>query len=472
MLEKLKKFFGSQDMTEGMPVQKILMFAIPLLLGNVVQQMYNTVDSIVVGQYVGDNALAAVGASGPVLNLLLVLFAGISTGAGIMVSQYYGAKDKENLALSIGNTLTLTFIAGIIMMLGGIFLSRPLLELLNTPAEVLDMAAIYMRVLFSGILATAYYNIIQGILRGMGDSVMPLVFLFVACVINIILDILFVTVFKLGVMGVALATILAQVVSCILCIMRMWKIRNEIGLKVRHFKLNKHISLSIARLGLPSGIAQAIFSMASIIVQSLTNSFGATIMSCSVMIMRVDGFAMMPNFSFGMAVTTFVGQNIGAGKIKRVEEGTKQGVLLAAGVSLVLTLGIVFFGRYLLMMFTNTEEIITLATSMLRVLAVGYVAMAITQVLSGVMRGAGDTMTPMWISLITTVIIRVPLAYGIAYFTRSPELPNGTPYCLYISLLVSWLLGALITFIAYRKGKWRSKSVVRRNLSDDKAQEA
>ncbi len=217
------------------------------------------------------------------------------------------------------------------------------------------------------------------------------------------------------------------------------------------------------RLGLPSGLTQAIFSMAAIVVQRLTNSFGPVVMACSVVVMRVDGFAMMPNFTFGMAMTTFVGQNVGAKRLDRVHEGVREGIRVGLIISVVLVAVILLFGRNLMELFTREDEkdVVDLGVHMLRILALGYIAMAVTQSLSGVMRGAGDTMTPMWISIITTVIIRMPLAYGIAYFTRSEALPNGTPDSLYISLLVSWIMGALITAVFYRRGKWKEKAVIK-----------
>ena len=209
----------------------------------------------------------------------------------------------------------------------------------------------------------------------------------------------------------------------------------------------------------PSGITQAIFSMAMVIVQSLTNSFGEMVIAANVIIMRVDGFAMMPNFSFGTAMTTYAGQNVGAHRMDRVEQGARQGTAIALGTSAVITLLILVFGKNLMAIFTDTSELVTLSANMMKILAVGYLAMAITQSLSGVMRGAGDTMTPMWISMITTVVIRVPLAYGLAFLTRTPELPNGRYQVLWISLLVCWCMGALLTFLFYKKGNWKKKAL-------------
>lgn len=455
----LKQLFAPSDMTEGRPWKKIVIFTIPMLIGNIAQQLYNTVDSIVVGRYVGDNALAAVGSANPILNLLLVLFMGISVGAGVMVSQYFGAKEREELSKTIGNCITLTAIASVIIMVLGALGIRPLLELLHTPESILDWCNSYLMILIMGIAGCAYYNILCGILRGLGDSVSALVYLLVATVINIILDLLFVAGFQMGVSGVALATVIAQAISAILCILKLCRMRDIFDLSPRHLKVSGHHAMTIIRLGVPSGLTQAIFSLALIVVQSLTNSFGELVIAANVIIMRVDGFAMMPNFSFGTAMTTYAGQNVGARRYDRVEQGSRQGTLIAVGTSTVITGLILIFGKSLMGIFTSTEELVNLSASMMRILAVGYIAMAVTQCLSGVMRGAGDTMTPMWISIITTVIIRVPLAYALAYLTRTPELPNGAYQSIWISMLCSWLLGALITWLCYMKGGWKKKGL-------------
>ena len=452
-MEKIKKLFQATDMTKGDPWKRIVMFTIPMLIGNIAQQLYSTVDSIVVGKYVGDNALAAVGSAGPILNLLLVLFMGVSMGTSIMVSQYFGAKQREELSLTIGNSITLTALASLIIMVVSLLVTRPLLELLNTPDSIIDWCHSYLLILFLGSMGSAFYNILSGVLRGLGDAFSALVYLLVATILNIVLDVLFVAKFDMGVSGVALATIIAQAVSAVLCFLRLKKMTDVFDLKPSYMKLHGKFSGGIIRLGLPSGITQAIFSMAMIVVQSLTNSFGEQFIAANVIIMRVDGFAMLPNFSFGTAMTTYAGQNVGARNMERVTKGAKQGTLIAVLTSATLTGLILLFGRGLMGIFTETAELVDLARSMMNIIAVGYIAMAVTQSLSGVMRGAGDTMTPMWISLITTVAIRVPVAYGIAYLTRTPQLPNGRQECIFISLLCSWVMGALITTFFYLRGK-------------------
>lgn len=459
MLEKVTRLFGQVDMTEGDPWKKIVAFTVPMLIGNVAQQLYNTVDSIVVGKYVGDNALAAVGSASPIFNLLLVLFVGISMGAGIMVSQYFGSRDRENLSKTIGSSITLTAAASILLMIVGTVAIRPVLVLLDTPDSIIDWCTSYLMILLWGIAGLAYYNILCGILRGLGDSLSALVYLLVATVLNVVLDVWFVAGFHMGVSGVALATVIAQLISAVLCMLKLRKMTDLFDMKREYLRPDRENIFTVIRLGLPSGLTQAIFSLAMVVVQSLTNSFGEMIIAANVIIMRVDGFAMMPNFSFGTAMTTYAGQNVGAKQYDRVKQGARQGTLIAVCTSAAITGLILLFGPYLMGIFTNTRELAQLSADMMKILAVGYIAMAVTQSLSGIMRGAGDTVTPMWISLLTTVAVRVPLAYGLVYLTKTPQLPQGRYESLWISLLTSWVLGALITFVFYKIGRWKKKAL-------------
>ena len=453
----IKSLFAPTDMTVGTPWKKIVIFTLPMLVGNIAQQLYSTVDSIVVGKYVGDKALAAVGSAAPILNLLLVLFIGISMGASIMVAQYFGARQREELSYTIGNCIVLTGIAVLIIMGMSVIVTRPLLELLETPESIIDWCEDYLMILFLGCAGSAFYNILSGILRGLGDAFWALISLIISTVINIVLDIVFVARFNMGVSGVAWATIIAQAISAIICFWRLAGLKEILDLKPHFMSLKKKYAMSVIRLGLPSGLTQAIFSMAMIVVQALTNSFGEMFIAANVIIMRVDGFAMLPNFSFGTAMTTYAGQNVGARNMERVTKGAKQGTILAVATSATLTGLILIFGKFLMGIFTDTVELVELSRNMMGIIALGYIAMAVTQSLSGVMRGAGDTMTPMWISLFTTIVVRLPIAYGIAWLTRSAELPNGRQECIFISLLCAWLMGALVTTILYLRGGWKKK---------------
>ena len=455
----IRNLFAPTDMTVGSPWKSIVSFTLPMLIGNIAQQLYSTVDSIVVGKYIGDNALAAVGSAMPIVNMLLVLFIGISAGASIMVSQYCGAKNRNSLSYTIGNCITVTAIACVGLIIFATPLIRPVLAALNTPESIVEECGNYLLISLVGIAGMAYYNILSGVIRGLGDSVSALIYLLVATVLNIILDIYFVASLKMGVGGVALATVIAQVVSSVLCFIKLAKMREFFDFGVKYLKPSGSYVKTLIKLGLPSGLTQAIFSSAMIIVQSLTNQFGEQFIAANVVVMRVDGFAMMPNFSFGTALTTYDGQTVGAGLYDRVTKGAKQGTLLAVGCSTVITGIILLFGKYLMGFFTDTKALVNLSYYLMQILAVGYIAVAVTQSLSGIMRGAGDTMTPMWISLITTVAVRVPLAYGISYLTRTPELPHGQSICIQISLLASWVIGAVLTVLFYGRGKWKTKAI-------------
>lgn len=471
MVEKIKMLFKPQDMTKGKPMTSLLLFSIPLLIGNFAQQLYATADSIVVGRCVGDTALSAVGTTTPIINLLLVLFMAVATGSGIMVAQYFGARAKEDLSKTIGNSIVLITIASLIIMAIGIPLSRQFLTLTNTPAETFDMANAYLTICLVGTLGSAYYNIISGILRGLGIAIFPLIVLLFTAGMNTVLDIWFVAGLDMGVAGAAWATILTQALSAVLCIIKLVSMRKEIGLNKSSFKMEKKYSLSVLKLGLPAGVSQAIMSLAMVFVQSLTNSMGYLIVTTTTAVMRIDGFAMLPNFTFGMAIATYVGQNVGAGDFERVKRGSRDMFKLTLLVSGALVITLLFLSPTMLGLFSTNETVIALGTKQIRILAVGYIAIGLYQVFTGIMRGAGDTMPAMWISFITTVAIRTPLAYILAALTKSEENPAGDPIAIFVSLLISWVLSAVISFIWYRAGKWKEKAIVKRDFKMAENQE-
>ncbi len=453
----IRNLFAAKDMTIGSPWKRIMEFSIPMLLGNLAQQLYNTADSIIVGQYVGDNALAAVGSAMPILNLLLALFVGISTGAGIVVSQSFGARDREGLTVSIGNCLSLSLLATVVIMAIGPLITMPLLTMLGTPNSIIYWCRDYLNIYFIGIIGFFFYNMLSGVLRGLGDSVSALVFLLVAAALNVVLDILFVAGFNMGVAGVSLATVISQAISAVLCYFKLARMSDIFDLNFNTIRLVPSMAMRILRIGIPSGITQAIMATAGMVVMNLTNAMGETVIACNVIIMRVDGFAMMPNFTFGQAMSVYTGQNVGAAKYDRVSSGVKQGGLLAFAFSTVITIILLFFGRYLFGFFTDTEALIDLANRMIKIMAAGYICISVTQVLGGVMRGAGDTVSPMWISIVSTIAIRVPVAYLLAYLTRSPEFPHGQPISLFGSLMISWVLGMVLSIIVFSIGKWKKK---------------
>ncbi|NLM17314.1 MAG: MATE family efflux transporter [Candidatus Riflebacteria bacterium] len=451
----VKDLFKPRSMTHGTPWKSILIFAIPLIIGDAAQQLYNTVDAIVAGRFIGDSALSAVGASlGPTM-LSMLAFMGLSLGIGIMVSQYYGAKDRESLSYTIGNGIFLTAVILLILMPLAFYFIKPLLILIKTPPEILDATWTYLVIFILGMPGTAYYNMLSGILRGLGDSYSALLFLLLATFLNTVLDLVFVLAFGGGVGSLALATAISQSISAVFCYIKLKNMKEDFSLELKHFKPKTRFINRILSLGLPSSLTQAVFAVAGMIIQSVTNSFGADVVAVSVVVMRIDGFAMMSNFSFGMAMTTFTGQNVGAGKKSRIALGVKQGMVLALSVCSTVVLFILLFSKYLVGMFTQTESIMDFAVYALRVLSPGYLLFAVSQCMQGVMKGAGDTISPLVMSILTAVFIRVGATFTFKHLSATPDMPGGKPESIYWALSLTWVLGALITYLVYKMGYWK-----------------
>ncbi len=458
---KLRSLFAPRDMSRGEPWRRIAEFAFPLLIGNFAQQLYNTVDAVVVGNSRwGFAALGAVGNAGPVLNLLLALFVGLATGAGIQVSQHFGAKEPQALARTIGNCIFLAGCASVFIMIAGPLLTGPLLRAVGTLDSMYAQCKAYLDIFFYGIAGFFFYNIFAGILRGLGDSFSALLYLIVTSLLNVAGDLLLVD--RMGVAGVALATILAQGVSAVLCLIKLLRLRDVFRLRLSDLRPDRGCLGKIVSLGVPSGVTQAIFSCAMMVVQRLINGFGDEMfVACSVMVMRVDGYAMLPNFSFGQAMSVYTGQNIGAKRLERLRQGTRQGLFLSLGTAAVLTPLVLLSGPSLMRLFTPEQRLIELSMSMLYILAAGYLCMAVTQVLQGVMRGAGDTVTPMWISFGTTIAMRLPVAYGLVYLTRCAGASLLTQEkMVFLSLLCAWITGTVLSAFVYRRGNWKKKQVL------------
>jgi len=450
----LKQRITSIDMTTGKPWQKLLLFTLPLLVGNVFQQLFSTVDAIMLGHFVGDHALAAVGGTMSIFFLVMVLMMGISMGAGVMVAQYFGAKSREDLSHTIGTCITLTAILGAVIMAVGPLLVRPLLTFLNTPPEILDYAVTYITVILVGVLGMSYFNMLSGILRGVGDAFTPLLFLIFASLLNILLNFLFIGVLGWGMFGAAFGTVLTQITSAVLCLWRLVKMTDVFDVGLRYLVPRKKYVAQVMKLGLPTGASQAVFAIAMMVVQPLANRFGYMFLASNIIVMKVDGFVMMPNFSFGNAMTVFAGQNVGAGKVDRVAQGTKECILMAVGVAIIMVAGILLFGRQIAGLFTQTEEVLVMSLRFLRILALGYLAFSASMVLWGTIRGSGDAITPMYASLINTIVIRVPVAYLLVYILDDPV-------ALIYSLLISWVTISILSGVCYRIGRWRTTGLVR-----------
>ncbi|MCL2403996.1 MAG: MATE family efflux transporter [Defluviitaleaceae bacterium] len=456
----LKQRITSIDMTTGKPWKKLLLFTLPLLLGNVFQQLFSTVDAIMLGHFVGDHALAAVGSTMSIFFLVMVLMMGISMGAGVMVAQYFGAKSREDLSYTIGTCITLTVMLGGFIMVVGPQLTRPLLIFLNTPPEILDYAVTYINVVLIGVLGMSYFNMLSGILRGVGDAFSPLLFLIFASLLNIVLNFLFIGVLGWGMFGAAFGTVLTQSISALLCLWRLLLMTDIFDMGRKFLVPKKKYVQQVMKLGLPTGASQAVFAVAMMVVQPLANRFGYMFLASNIIVMKVDGFVMMPNFSFGNAMTVFAGQNMGAGKVERVAKGTKECIFMALGVAAIMVLGILLFGRQIAGLFTQTEEVLVMSLRFLRILAFGYLAFSISMVLWGTIRGSGDAITPMFASLINTIVIRVPLAYLLVYIMDDPV-------ALIYSLLISWTTITILSGVCYRIGRWRTTGLVKAKSKED-----
>ena len=437
-------------MTEGVIWKEILLFSIPLLLGNLFQQLYNAVDSVVVGNYIGAQALAAVGSSAPVINLLVSFFMGLAVGAGVIISRYFGARKKEELHIAVHTSLALTFAAGLVMTLIGVLISPYVLQWVGTPSDVMDSSVLYLRIYFLGILSVMVYNMGSGILRAVGDSRNPLNFLIVSSVTNIILDMLFVIVFHMGIAGVGWATLIAQTISAVLTMLLLMRTKEEYQVKLKHIRFHKHMLYEIVRLGLPRGLQNAIVSFSNVIVQSNINAFGSLAMAGCGSYTKIDGFAILPVMSYSMALTTFTGQNMGAKKYDRVKQGAKTGILMSVITIVCISALLLILGPNVLAIFSSDPTVINYGLYMMHVLAPGYIFLAISHAFNGIIRGAGITTVPMivmvtcWCGLrMAWILTSVPLFHDIGV--------------VFMGWPLTWVASALWLFLYYRKGNWMTR---------------
>lgn len=436
-------------MTEGNAFKIILAFAFPMLIGNVFQQLYNMVDSIVVGNYVGKIALAAVGTGFPIIFLMSALFIGIGIGATILISQFIGAGDIDNVRKTSQTIYTAMILSAIPISIIGIVFCEPILLLINTPPNVLPMAKQYMLVIFAGMIGSFGFNINAGILQGFGDSKSSLLFLAIATVINIVLDLLFVIVFNWGVRGVAIATIIAQACSWVFGMIYMKRKYEILNFQITKFYFDKEIFKKILKLGLPTGIQQALFSVGIMSMQSIVNGYGSDFMAGFNAANKIDTFAFMPIQSFANAVTTFTGQNIGAGRLDRVHKGTVAAITMSLIIS-ALALVVIPLGPFILKMFSSDPAVIDAGMIYLSNVMPLFLLLAIVFTLNAVIRGAGESVIPMIGSLISIWLGRIPAAYYIA--------ANIGKEYLFYSYGVGWVLWLLISGPYYLSGRWKAKS--------------
>jgi len=478
--ERALRAQDNHDLTQGPITKKILLFALPTIAGNLFQQLYNVVDSLIVGNFAreGTACLAAVNASFPVMMFFSSLFMGVSMGANIIVSQYKGAKDHENLEKAMTTTFTLSMLTGIVITILGLLFTRPLLELLGTPDEILDKSATYLRIVFIGTCGNIVYNGMNGLIRGLGDAKKPMYALIIAAIMNIILDAIFVIIFHWDVAGVAWATIISHFASGLLLL--WWQSKGTYGAKInfRNLKPDKRMSGLIVRLGLPAAIQNAAFASGMLVTQGFANRFGTNYIAANAIIMKVDGFAMMPMMGLQAAITTYVGQNIGAGDVKRTNQGIRSTVFMAIGFSIILGFILYFCGKYLMAAFNVNERALEMGVRGLRFLCFFYVFMAVQNVLGGALRGAGASAASALMGIINTAI-RLPLGYLLAivplnrdcqeaveqglYATRqlaeAAGVGNEHYFGLFMTFAFGMIAGLIVTVPYYIWGNWRAKGV-------------
>lgn len=437
----------STVMTEGSIWKKILFFSIPLILGNLFQQLYNTVDSIIVGNYIGSEALAAVGSSGSLINLLIGFCIGASAGAGVVIAQFYGAQDREGVRKAVHTTIAIAIAAGAVLTVVGIVATPILLKAMGTPQEVFDQASIYLKVYFGGILFSVVYNMSAGILNAVGNSKRSLVYLMIAATSNIFLDLLFVVVLKMGIVGAAIATDISQLLSCILIILFLVRSEDVYRVKLKDIRCYDNLLGKILKIGLPTGVQNIVISLSNVIVQSSVNSFGAVAMAGFAAYIKVDGFNILPVLSFSMAATTFVGQNVGAGRLDRVKKGMY--VSVAMGIIYTVCTGILLlaFAPQVIGVFTQNGKVVEYGVYIMKFFCPFYWMLGILHILAGTIRGTGKTMQAMVVFLFSLCIFRVLWIWGaMSVSHKIGGVMLGYP--------LSWLVGLVMILIYVWKGNW------------------
>ena len=446
-----KKMHANQViMTEGVIWKQLLAFSLPLLVGNLFQQLYNTVDSVVVGNFIGSDALAAVGSSNSLINLIIGMFMGIGTGAGVIISQYYGADEKQKLHWAVHTTMALSMIGGFLLIALGLFLSPLILVLMGTPESVMPGSVAYLRIFFCGSLFNLVYNMGSGVLRAVGDSKRPLIFLCISSVINIVLDLLFVVVFHMGTAGVGYATVAAQGVSAFLTVRALVRTDDSYRLELSKIKIDRRMMARILKIGIPSGIQQSIISLSNVIVQANINSFGAAAMAGFGSYSKIDGFAMLPLQSFCMAATTFTGQNIGARKSRRVKQGVFQGLVISMIYTILISIILYLNAERILRVFSPDQDVIAYGYSSMLILLPFYWTMAIHQILMGSIRGSGRTMVTMLIGVGNMCILRMIYINLLVPFFPSFE---AVMWCYPITWLTTMGMDCIYSW----KAKWIPK---------------
>ena len=447
-----------KDLTTGHEGKSIFFFAMPMLIGSLFQQLYNTADSIIVGRFIGKEAMAAVSGANPIMFLLVAALMGVSLGFSILVSQFYGSGDLKKVKATIDTTYILLFIGSILISILGIVFGGPMLKLMNTPESVFAQSKLYLTIIFSGILFSAGYNSVSAILRGLGDSVTPLYFLIIATILNIVLDLTFIVVLRMGVEGVALATIMAQAVSFIISIIYLNKKHEVLKFKIKGIVYDNKIFKDGLRLGLPSGVQQMLFSIGNMALQFLVNSYGTSAMAAFGAGLRIENFISLPIMNLGSAVSTFVAQNIGAGENERVKKGIRESIKMTLVLAVTVIALILLFRENLIALFNTDKDVIKIGSSYLFIIGPFFLFIGTSFVLSSAMKGAGDSMFALISSIVSLWLVRLPASYMLSKFFGTDGIWMGIPF--------GWTLGLIVTVIYYKKGHWKTKAIVNHRINE------
>ena len=438
------------DLTKGPIGRQIVQFTVPLLLGNIFQQFYNAADTVIVGRFVGKEALAAVGSSGSLINLLVSILMGIAVGAGVVVARYYGARQYQEMRDTIHTTIAFGLIAGVVMSVLGVLITPVILRWMQTPESVLDSSVLYFRIYFAGVLTTVMYNIGSGIYRALGDSKRPVYFLIIATLINVVLDLLFVAVFHMGIAGAAIATVISQAVSMVLVFYTMMREDTVYRVSWREIRIHRRFLRQIIAIGLPSGIQNGIVSLSNVVVQSNINSFGDVAMAGCGAYSKLDGFAILPASSFSLALSTFVSQNIGAEAYERAKKGAAFGLVAAMVISELAGVGIYIAAPQLVGFFNDDPEVIRYGVLMARNIVYAYALVAYSNAMAGVLRGAGLSRVPMFVMVGCWCVLRVIWIQIMVPLTQDIRM-------VFWSYPITWVVSVTILTIYFFKVDWLHK---------------
>lgn len=436
-------------MSEGPIAKKIIYFAIPLFLGNLFQQLYNTADSLIVGNFLGSSALAAVASSGNLIFLLVGFFNGISVGAGVVIARFFGANDHQRVRLSIHTTVALGIISGLILTILGMIFVPKILILMGTPQDVLPNSIIYFRIYFMGSLAFVLYNAFTGILQALGDSKHPLYYLIISSILNVVLDIVFITVFKMGVAGAATATIISQIVSALLCFVYLLRLPTY-PLVIKQIRFDFSMLKMVIQNGLPAGIQNSIIALANVVVQSYINSFGKMAVAGCGSYSKIEGFGFLPITCFALAMTTFVSQNMGAKQYERVKKGTRFGIISSLVLAEIIGIVIFVLAPVFISFFDSTADVVRYGTMQARTVTLFYFLLAFSHCVAGILRGAGKSVVPMVIMMIFWCVVRVLYMSIALYFIHDIHL-------VFWAYPMTWACSSIVFLWYYLFSSWLPK---------------